>query len=486
MFFSFLSILRSPILGTTPWKSISDLSRPIYIFVFLALLWVVSFPACWNAVDDPFLISNHQRVVISTRNRTHFQPDDVHIPAKREKHLPKRSHVGNRPRSASRKKGSSGLEGSLNNFQRPTYDGLSTTERNVFFVPGKETTCTDRFNYICRFWFHVRCVIFRDVRNIVVIPDYLGGLEKAVHLARRSDVIIFVTRSSHHRTPPWQLKYLLQMQKNHAFSEESMHVKIGVFHIAPEFGRKNWPWYKLPDFVIRMYWVSNNLPSHIISIPIGAQHLDNCIPSFIQDSIPNKLPSSTESYKMNPSCSCRRTNMIPSSQRPYLWSFSASLRRRRLALVRSIQGNKQLRHKGILNIVKKFGGNNHLGSRNSSLNPKTKHLKMIAKSMFVFAPCGNVMETHRLYEAISLGAIPVVENCEPKLSPFLPFRDTIITGGVENMTKFVSQYAHNLNAIDILQKKMMNWWASYIDQVASNVSKVIDSNVPGSKRQPIL
>lgn len=486
MFFSFLTILRTPILWTRPWKSIADLSRTIYFFVFLALLWVVSFPGCWNGVDESSLNSTHQRAIISTRNRTNLQKEYIHIHPKRETPLPKRPRVGDKPRTTSSKKETSSLKGNIHNLQRPRNGGLSTTKRKIFFVPGRETGCTDRFNYICRFWFHVRCVIFRDVRNIVVVPDYLRGLERAVELATRGDAIIFVTRSSRHRAPPWQLKYFLQMQKNRAFSEELMHVKIGVFHIAPEFGRSHWPWYKLPDFVIRMYWVRNNLPSHIISIPIGAQYLDNCMPSFIQDSIPKKLPPSTNSYEMNPSCSCGKKRMIPASQRPYLWSFSASLRRRRLSLVRSIQRNKNLRHRGILNIVRKFGGNNHLGSRNSMLNPKRKHLKMIEKSMFVFAPCGNVMETHRLYEAISLGAIPVVENCEPKLSPFLPFRDTIINGGVENMTKFVSQHAHNPHTVEILQKKMMKWWASYIDEVARNVSRVIISNVPRIQRQPIL
>lgn len=485
MFFSFFTTWRTPILGKRTWKSIADLSGTIYIFVFLAILWVVSSPECWNRFDEPLLISTHQRAIISSRKRTNLQREDIHVLPQRAIPLPKRPRVDHKPGRTSRKKRASNLKGNTHKLPAK-YDGLSNTKQKIFFVPGKETRCTDRFNYICRFWFHVRCIIFRDVRNIVVVPDYLGGLERAAQLATRGDAIIFVTRSSHHRAPPWQLKYLLQMQKNRPFSEELMHVKIGVFHIAPEFGRSNWPWYKLPDFVIRMYWVSSNLPTHIISIPIGAQYLDNCMPSFIQDSIPKKLSSSTNSFEMNPTCSCGKKKIIPASQRPYLWSFSASIRRHRLLLVRSIQQNEKLRRRGILNIVRKFGGDNHLGSRNSSLNPKTKHLKMIEQSMFVFAPCGNVMETHRLYEAISLGAIPVVENCEPKQSPFLPFRDTIINGGVVNMTNFVSQYAHNRQAVEILQKKMMNWWASYIDEVARNVSRVIMSNVTRSRRQPIL
>jgi hypothetical protein len=40
----------------------------------------------------------------------------------------------------------------------------------------------------------------------------------------------------------------------------------------------------------------------------------------------------------------------------------------------------------------------------------TKYMDTIGNSRFVFCPRGNGIDTHRFYETVLMGAIPVVEN----------------------------------------------------------------------------
>ena len=166
----------------------------------------------------------------------------------------------------------------------------------------------------------------------------------------------------------------------------------------------------------------------------------------------------------------------PASERKYLWNFSGSLRKKRALLLRLLRQSPSLKGKGYVQVSRKFGGDGTFGSRRN--NPKTAYLESIFESQFVFAPCGNVMETHRIYEAISLGAIPVIENCDPENSYFFPYRDLLVDGGPEMMVEFVRGYLHQPEEVDALQQRVYNWWQKYSQGFARNVSDTILRHVP--------
>lgn len=361
----------------------------------------------------------------------------------------------------------------------------SQNQPRIYLIPGNDVACEHRFNYMCRFWFHVRCMLFRRLKNMIVVPNSLGGLKKAVQISQKGDIIMLVYRFGHnHSVIPSELQYALSMKSQGMYNMEG--VRVGVFHVAPELERDFWPWYKLPDFVIRTYWISDHLPSHIMSVPIGPQYPDSCTPSFIQDSIPHNLSTlSAQEEAANPSCTCGAKRILRSSQRNHMWSFSGSLRRGRHYLVKMLRADESLKDRGVIHVATGFGGDGQIGSRNQTANPKTRHLDLIEQSMFVFAPCGNVMETHRIYEAVSLGAIPIIENCEPHLSHFFPFRDLVVDGQMSEMIKFVASFLDKQEEIDRLQLKMLNWWESYSNELAKNVSRVVFNHVPASEKLSI-
>lgn len=135
-----------------------------------------------------------------------------------------------------------------------------------------------------------------------------------------------------------------------------------------------------------------------------------------------------------------------------------------------------LRGRGYMYVSKMFGGDGMFGS--IAENPKNAHLESILESQFVFAPCGNAMETHRVYEALSLGAIPVVENCDPGVSSFFPLGELLVDNGVEEMVRFVEQYIDRPDEINKLQRRVVMWWSEYVREVARNVSRTVQRHVP--------
>lgn len=55
-----------------------------------------------------------------------------------------------------------------------------------------------------------------------------------------------------HTEAPDGLLKLLQFRKMmRAERKSGAHIKVGVIHVANEQDRVNWPWYTLPDFVLR-------------------------------------------------------------------------------------------------------------------------------------------------------------------------------------------------------------------------------------------
>lgn len=165
--------------------------------------------------------------------------------------------------------------------------------------------------------------------------------------------------------------------------------------------------------------------------------------------------------------------------------FSGSLRRNRAELVHKLKSSTTLKKEGIIKVARAFGGDGTVGSTNPIENPKTYFLNLILESAFVFAPCGNVMETHRIYEAVALGAIPVIQNCEPHQSHFFPLKQLIIGNGTDGMLTFVESYIGNGKEMDKLQDDVVNWWHNYLNELQTNVSFTIEMVIPQEQRLPI-
>lgn len=346
-------------------------------------------------------------------------------------------------------------------------------------IPGLEGACGFQFNHFCRLWFYLRCIVLAHFPNVVVIGDPTNNIPKLGKMLKSGDVILVVSRGSNHTiTPP--LFALVDSAISKKVIDKSS-TRVGVFHTGNERNRTNWPWYNQPDFVIRNYLTPVKPPPHVQYVPLGGQYPHECHPSFIESS---SLYMSSKTWFSRKHCSCGQRSFKPSSQRRYLWSFSGSLRKRRGLLLRTIGRSGKIKDKGIIRVVSRFGGDGRLGTRNVTEDPKTDHLKLIEESVFVFAPCGNAMETFRIYESIILGAIPIVENCEKPVSQFFPFTELMFEQP-KGMVDFVAKYANSVHDVESIQRKLRIWWINYIDQIALNVSSVILTKIPPHMRKSI-
>lgn len=346
---------------------------------------------------------------------------------------------------------------SVPNSRRPN----AAIKPTVFFLAGSDVNCRGQFNHVCRFWYYIRCVVLARVSRVIVLPIEKNKIETVLHQAIPNDIIIFHWRSGNHSAVPPHLQHMLSARKFRSLN--STDIRVGVLHTANEKDRLNWPWYNQIDFVLRNYWINHDLPPHVQYIPLGGQYPDACEPDRIH-------PNSFEID--NPVCSCGKIFSQKASKRPFLWSFSGSLRRNRVSLLKVLDSSVDLRTRGFKDISKTFGGDGSYGSKNKSTNPKTKYLELIRNSAFVFCPCGNVMETHRIYEVLILGAIPVIENCEPHQSDFFPFQSLLFNGPRE-MVAFVTKYLNQPRELDQLQSSVQNWWSKYELEIGRNVSNVV-------------
>lgn len=347
--------------------------------------------------------------------------------------------------------------------------------RTVYVVPGNENRCFFRYNYVCKFWFFIRCYVFSAFPKAKMLSFGPAGVDDLKRLAKSGDIAVVLWRSKKHREVPNNLNEILDWQSTFGLVDNVPRIRVGVFHIANEVNRTFWPWYTKPDFIVRNYWIPD-MPQHVTYVPLGPQLPNNC------------QPWSTEHDRWmdpprQPSCKCKSLSLPPISNRKYLWHFSGSLRKQRKRLVRMLESSPSLRNKGYLQIAKKFGGDGEFGTKAN--NPKTEYLQSILNSKFVFAPCGNAMETHRIYEAVALGAIPVIENCDDAVSHFFPFRELVVDTPLENMLQFVQQYADDNEEIDKLQRRLLTWWGQHMNEFAANVSRVMTTHVPASLRTAI-
>lgn len=327
--------------------------------------------------------------------------------------------------------------------------------RTLYLLPGNELRCGWRYNYFCKFYYSIRCHVLGGFSRVVLVQT----TKYIMTHAREGDVALFTFRSKRHDTRPGNLDAINAWRHAKGAASAARALRVGVLHVSNERNRLDWPWYSDADFVLRNYWLPV-FPPHVQYIPLGHQMPSSCIP---------ESPYSAHIYGW---CGCGNRTLSRGSGRRYLYSFSGSLRHGRSALISRIRQSRKLSGHGKLLISRKFGGDGDFDVKAVG-NPKRPHVKSIEESAFVFAPCGNVMETHRIYEAIALGAIPVVQDCEEAPNnQFFPMRDLVFPKH-EDMVAFVEQFVDRPSAIDELQEFTLRWWHSYTAEIATNVTQKV-------------
>jgi len=117
------------------------------------------------------------------------------------------------------------------------------------------------------------------------------------------------------------------------------------------------------------------------------------------------------------SCYCKMAN-ARASKRPFEWSFIGNERRTRMDMAKVLREyfkDIPVFHDQNFDDLRELNGSKavmvlrQLGWG----GPRNSYWQVLANSKFSLCPCGNNPETHRFWESLWVGAIPIVERCEP-------------------------------------------------------------------------
>jgi hypothetical protein len=198
----------------------------------------------------------------------------------------------------------------------------------------------------------------------------------------------------------------------------------GLIHISDEFFLGPYQLYGNFDFVIRQYHSKYFERPGILTIPLGYTNELKGVNGI-------RLPQS----------------------RTHVWTFAGNLttaRKEMLREFRSIWPNRCATY----------------GNQRSPQVPlgKTDYRAMLADSVFCPCPMGNVvMETYRVYEALEMGCIPIVER-----RPFMNYYENLMPGHAiptfatwRDARLFVEKAICDDKAVARLQQDVYSWWTNY-------------------------
>lgn len=117
----------------------------------------------------------------------------------------------------------------------PDFTSLQTRidagqNRTLFILPGRDLDCSWQYNYVCKFFFAVRCYMLAGFSRVVV----LTSLPEVQGRVRPGDVLLLPYRSYKHKETPELLQQLNEWRHAANAPSNAQNLRIGVFHIANE------------------------------------------------------------------------------------------------------------------------------------------------------------------------------------------------------------------------------------------------------------
>ena len=127
--------------------------------------------------------------------------------------------------------------------------------------------------------------------------------------------------------------------------------------------------------------------------------------------------------------------------------------------------------------LKKCNGEYHLhiaeGWRSEDSLSTQEYKNILSESIFVPCPRGNTsVDTFRLYEALEVGAIPIVEK-DDYWHNLLGEHPLIETGSWNNISNDINLLLENSQWIIGHSKKVQSWWIEYKKQLKQNIAKIV-------------
>jgi hypothetical protein len=227
---------------------------------------------------------------------------------------------------------------------------------------------------------------------------------------------------------------------------------VGLYQISDEWYRDPLDAYAAFAYVWRNYFHTGLRGTPVRQLPLP--------------------PAALDEVTADPRPEARR----PPSDRPHLWSFAGQLKSTRFPMIEAFRQFD--------------GGVEHVTGTFDESDPATgpgDYLGMLASSVFVPCPMGNVhLESFRVYEAIEMGAIPVVER-RHWLDYFRGLLGDHPLPTVRSWTHapaLVERLRSDPAALDRLQAEIVDWWSAHKRAVAAATRADVERALGSRARLP--
>jgi hypothetical protein len=157
----------------------------------------------------------------------------------------------------------------------------------------------------------------------------------------------------------------------------------------------------------------------------------------------------------------------------YTWCFAGQIHE---------QGDREK----MIESLKKCNGEHNLhiaeGWQSSDSLSTQEYKNILEQSIFAPCPRGNTsVDTFRLYEALEVGAIPIVEKSD-YWSNLLGEHPLIETASWNNISKDINLLLGNSEWIVEHSKKVQSWWNEYKKQLKQKISNTIAAKTDAPKK----
>jgi len=223
------------------------------------------------------------------------------------------------------------------------------------------------------------------------------------------------------------------------FLKKNYH--IGVIQFGDEHYNRPMNYYKKVSFVLRNYYHDKfSQYNNVYHFPLG--------------------------YKKG-FCNDNQLQLQSANKRKYLWNF--------IGLVIGRKTRPEMISQAIKLPYGFVYTTNKWGEADQKSMPTDEYREVLTNSTFTLAPFGwSTPDTYRLYEALEVGSIPIVEYSNGYFNKLL---------GTKNPIPFVNQWSDLPNLINSmhgkenkLQKKCIYWWKKYKKGLQKKIRKLVREN----------
>jgi hypothetical protein len=335
-----------------------------------------------------------------------------------------------------------------------------------------------------KFFFYMRCVLLRHIPTVYMVDAYHGA--NAQTSCQRAREVVEANKRALGKGSAYD-DFVLPIISGREQLASCLHGQsdlrsfVGLFHEADEQLQFSKALYPSAPFVLRDYFGDpSQQQDHVSWVPIGWRGIPNIdnhhyLPGHNSDSSSAECPTLARRV-VGKGEQRRAEDMVRASERFHAISYRGSFRRNRQQM---------------WNAVKEAYG----GAVGSSTSSKVylfdsqnsadvdQYFPVLSNSQFVLCPCGNNFETHRFWEVMWTGGIPIIEVCgrdgtrwteAPGIREMKHFvtvpEGSWSAGGIKAI---VDRYTSDPRAMDELQAKHVEWFNEYTRSLTLEVPRLL-------------